>query len=212
LYLYPADASCFNPTGGLTTGYSYSISILNATAINVTRFIDDACADYSNDWVYAIDTCVSSSDEQYSVFETMPSDDYWIDQAYVGAFGPWETALALDYYNSACESDSWINREIVGWEQCDAGVYFYCKDDEIHYDVCTDVDSCDSGCTQVYQPLADTCTTSANAPTYWDSYIDDSGYNSYQATCVSVSNDGSSSVEFSSVSMLLLIGAVLLAH
>ena len=179
MYLYPVDGSCFTPTGGLSQYYGVTLQVVNSTSVAVTWYYDSLCQQSYYNEVYEIDAC--SDYYEVSIFQTMPSDQYWIDQNLTGYYGPWDTVLSVDYYNSNCQSNSWIDREVTGFSECSYGNKYYCENNQLHYDACTDA-TCDSGCVQVYEPLNNTCTAGANTPAYWSYYLD-TGVNSYQATC-----------------------------
>jgi len=193
-YVYPADGSCFVPSGGyyFYSSYGYRITF-NDTAVNVTEYVSEDCTSTPyTDW-YPRDNCPSDDDVVVSIWDDFPPEDYWGDQEFVGVGDePWETILITNYYDAVdCPDDSWISTQIQGWEECDTGIYFYCDDSQIHYDACTDLTDCASGCLEVYEPLDDDCTASVDAPSFWSGYIDYTTSTSYQATCVGGSSSGS---------------------
>ena len=187
VYIYPADGSCFIPTGGNSYrgSWGHTISIINSTAVNITEYFDNACTDLWHSYIEPVGACPSQGAWfEISIFQTMPSNEYWLNQGYIGYLGPWETLLALDYYSYLCENSTWVDRQIVGWPICsNSGQYYYCKNNEIHYESCMDSAECSYECFRGYEPLSDACSATLYAPEYWSSFIDPSS-SFYQASCV----------------------------
>ncbi|WP_152678129.1 hypothetical protein [Pectobacterium brasiliense] len=207
LYVYPADGSCFNPAGNgeLYSSYGYIVNY-NATFVDVAEYYYEDCTGTATNYSYPIGAC--DGDVVTSVWEELPDDDYWSEQDFVNSGDePWETILIVNYFDALeCPETSWTSTQVQGWQACRSGAYFYCDDDEIHYDACTDVTDCASGCIEVYAPLDDSCTASASVPTVWSGYIDYTTSLSYQATCVG----GSSSSSTLAASVAIVVAALAL--
>ena len=205
LYDYPADGSCFQSTGGLTTSYSITISVLNSSYINITMYNDDTCTNDWYDYVYAVDACVDS-DTVFSIWQEIPDDDYWGELGITGWDGPWETYAVINYFDAAeCPEANWLDTEIYGWEECDTGYHIYCDDDEGNVEFCTDTTDCASGCTSgTYEPLPSDCTASSEVVgtyTYWTTVVDYYYSTSFQSTCYG--GDSASSTLVASVAVTL---------
>ena len=83
IYLYPADGSCFSPTGGFSTGWTYRINIINDTAVSVTYFFGESCTNLYASNLYLLDTCSYNDYNQFTIFQSMPSNQYWVDLQYL---------------------------------------------------------------------------------------------------------------------------------
>jgi len=207
LYLYPADGSCFAPSGGYVIYESdYYIITSNATHVFVSEYDNTDCSDLPYNYTYPIDTC--DSDGFYgvvaSIWEEVPDEDYWGELDYETAAGElWETILITNYFDAAeCPEDNWVSTSVQGWQECTSGSFVYCDDGEINYDYCINTDlDCSSGCTPYSESstLDDDCTASATYTGYWTIYLDDSYSTSFQATCVGGSSSGSTLVASAAV-------------
>jgi len=192
LYLYPADGSCFEPSGGfpvVSSSYYYRINA-NSTSVVVSEYSQSDCSDIADNATYPIDACDDSSyGIVASVWTELPDDDFWGEQEYVSSGGYlWETILITNYYDALdCPDDTWVSTQVQGFQECITTTYTYCEDGKINYDYCINSDlDCSSGCTPYSETstLDDECTASTGYTGYWSSYIDYSTSTSFQATCV----------------------------
>jgi hypothetical protein len=201
LYLYPADGSCFYPSGGYVVYESdYYIMTANATTVFVSEYDNSDCSDTPYNYTYPIDACQSDGyGVVASVWEEVPDEDYWGDLDYEGSGDTlWETILITNYFDALeCPEDNWVSTQVQGFQECLFPYHVYCDDGEINYESCINTDlDCSSGC----EPYSDTstldddCTASADITGFWTTYIDYTYSTSFQATCVGGSSSGSTLV------------------